>query len=235
MPDRGAGAGPGPDPTQEPPADGDADALQPEDRVTAPDAPSPQQPAGAPDDAPESTQPASTQKEDDETTLSTMPDAAQKELLGDAPLSDDDAPVDALAEEPALSDDATQTAQAAPPDTIDPPATREIVEGTAANEEIDVTALDFVTGGGGADVFTLEAGVGIGEQAEIADFDPENDQLIVLWDDSEGEVAPELSLGTVEGAPDLAQVLLDGVVVAHVSGAGALAAEDIELVPASTM
>lgn len=112
---------------------------------------------------------------------------------------------------------------------------RDHLYGEGGDDSIHVGAKDFVTGGTGADTFTVAAGIGIGEQAEIVDFEPSEDKLVLLWDDSLDAAPPELTLGAIEDAADMAQVLLDGVVVAHVAGAQDLRVEDIELVPMSAV
>lgn len=112
---------------------------------------------------------------------------------------------------------------------------RDFLDGGAGDDDIVVGAMDFVTGGDGADHFTLSSGIAIGEQAEIVDFKPSEDKLVLLWDDGTGNAPPELELGTIEDAAGMAQIILDGVVVAHVSGAEDLRGEDIQLLPTSSV
>jgi Ca2+-binding RTX toxin-like protein len=119
--------------------------------------------------------------------------------------------------------------------TGDGPDGRDHIHGGAGDDTIDAGRMDFVEGGDGADLFRLAAGIGVGEQAEFADFDPEEDRLVVLWDDTGGGPPPELTFGRIEDGEDMAQVLLDGVVVAHVAGASGLGPEDIALVGLSTL
>ena len=112
---------------------------------------------------------------------------------------------------------------------------RDHLHGGPGDDRIEVGPMDYATGGSGSDAFTVLADIGIGEQADIVDFDPEEDRLALVWDDSDGATPPDLSLGRIEDAPDLAQVMLDGVVVAHVSGAESLRIDDIALIPESSL
>lgn len=118
-------------------------------------------------------------------------------------------------------------------DARDAAPVRDIVTGTEGDDALRLGPLDFATGGAGADVFTVETDGAIGVQAEIADFDPQEDKLMIVWDDTTGDPPPDLTLGTIQDAADMAQILLDGVVVAHVTGASNLRVEDIDLVPQS--
>jgi hypothetical protein len=115
------------------------------------------------------------------------------------------------------------------------PDGRDHLHGGAGDDSLHVGRMDFATGGAGADDFTLAPGIGIGEQAEIVDFDPEEDRLVLLWDDSSGGPPPEITLGKVEDSDGLMRVLADGIVVAHVAGGSALSVADISLVGTSAL
>jgi Ca2+-binding RTX toxin-like protein len=105
-------------------------------------------------------------------------------------------------------------------------------------------AVDFVNGGAGADVLHLGAGDygsgGLGQDAfelddiapgdplaQITDYDPVEDRLVVLYDAAH-HTAPEISVVTEEGSGD-ATVLLDGVPVAQVLGGAGLLPSDVTL------
>ncbi|MFD0859324.1 calcium-binding protein [Roseovarius aquimarinus] len=110
---------------------------------------------------------------------------------------------------------------------------------------------DFLNGGGGADVITAGAGdiVTTGEgadtvilgdwlamthQAEILDFAPEEDTLMVVYDDVAG-AAPEVDLQTDPGNPDVAHVMLNGIQIAAVNNAPGLNAGHITLIGSSLL
>jgi len=90
-----------------------------------------------------------------------------------------------------------------------------------------VGAGDHATGHGGADTFALSDWVEGDPPATIADFDTEQDELVVVYDPA---LHPDPRL-TLEPSPDGdgVRVMLDGVVLAEVPGASDLQLEDIRL------
>ena len=62
----------------------------------------------------------------------------------------------------------------------------------------------------------------------IADYTGGEDRLVVLYDPAEGQVEPEIVV-QVDGADAL--ILLDGQVLARVSGGAGLTLEDVQLQP----
>jgi hypothetical protein len=87
-------------------------------------------------------------------------------------------------------------------------------------------AGDYATGGDGGDEFVLSGWSAGGPVAQIADFDPAKDRLVVVFD---GAAQPDAEV-TVEAAEDGARsILVDGSVVAVVKG-GAFTAADVNVV-----
>ena len=108
--------------------------------------------------------------------------------------------------------------------------------GSEQADSIDVPHRALVLGMGGPDSFFLDGATPIGEQAELPDFDPDTDRLAVVWDDSGDAEPPDVTFGTIEDAAHLSQVIVDGVVIAHVNNAdGVLGPQDVALVPRSSL
>ncbi|MCA0920548.1 hypothetical protein LCM32_09310 [Pseudooceanicola nanhaiensis] len=105
---------------------------------------------------------------------------------------------------------------------------------------LDADAPDFLNGGAGADTIIagsgdiVTAGQGFdsiligdwmagGEAAHILDFQPGTDHLLVVHD---GDTPAEVTLRDLP-EDDLQQVLLDGSVVAVLSGSGSATLDDV--------
>lgn len=112
---------------------------------------------------------------------------------------------------------------------------RMFLNGSNEDDTMDVPHRAHVLGGHGADSFQLDAHTPVGEQASLADFDPESDRLSVVWDDAAHADPPQIKFGTIEDADDMCQLIVDGVVIAHVADGGALTPADVELVPRSSL
>ena len=69
----------------------------------------------------------------------------------------------------------------------------------------------------------------------IADFEPRDDALICIWDDSDDSgAAPPVQIERDPARPDMLRVRLGNRVVAQVRGQGALAAADLSVMPLSS-
>jgi Ca2+-binding RTX toxin-like protein len=86
---------------------------------------------------------------------------------------------------------------------------------------------DIATGGSGADSFHLVDIVPGDAVAQITDYDPAEDDLVIYYDAGLHE-APVLTAEPVAGSQDVT-LLLDGVAVAIIRDAAGLAVEDIAL------
>lgn len=103
------------------------------------------------------------------------------------------------------------------------------LQGGAGDDQLLAGGGDTVTGGEDADQFILGSWfAGDGAPAEITDYNPDEDQLVVVYDPATGP-APEITVetdkdGTVTG------VFGDGVQLADVSGWSGADAADIAVV-----
>lgn len=67
----------------------------------------------------------------------------------------------------------------------------------------------------------------------ITDFDPQADDLVVVWDDRIGE-APDVRLAPSDTAPDLLELTIDDLVIARVPAASGLTVDHVALLPQTT-
>lgn len=99
------------------------------------------------------------------------------------------------------------------------------LNGGTGDDVLQLGAGDIASGGSGMDVFELALGQG-GPLAQITDFDPGQDRLVVVYQGT----GPLPSLGLAQGSlPDAQILLLDGQPLAEISGASGLSAAAIEL------
>lgn len=102
----------------------------------------------------------------------------------------------------------------------------DFLNGGAGNDTLMLGAGDYGHGGDGADSFTVTE-LGLGATAvEITDFNPAEDQLVLLYDPALS-TPPTASLQT-DGSGNT-QVLLDGQVVATLTNGGSISLGDIVL------
>lgn len=85
---------------------------------------------------------------------------------------------------------------------------------------------DIATGGRGADLFQL--GHWIRDPVEVVDFDPTEDRLIIIFDDSSAD-PPLIELRDDDGGSGQVNLYLDGAHVASLSGANGLMLSDIAI------
>ncbi|MGL4281559.1 MAG: calcium-binding protein, partial [Albidovulum sp.] len=108
---------------------------------------------------------------------------------------------------------------------------RDYLNGGAGDDMLIAGSDDWATGGGGADQFAI-AGHGGADAgpATIGDYDPAEDQLLLLYDPA---VHPDPTVTVeppeVEGAAH--RILIDGIAVAQVFGAAHLDPADILIRP----
>jgi Ca2+-binding RTX toxin-like protein len=88
---------------------------------------------------------------------------------------------------------------------------------------------DIVTGGAGADNIVLGDWLAGADAVDLIDFDPTEDQLVVLWDLT-GDPDPQIEIRTDADNPTLSHIVLDGVEIASVNTPDGLTAADILLV-----
>ncbi|MEQ6249797.1 calcium-binding protein [Sulfitobacter sp. HNIBRBA3233] len=110
----------------------------------------------------------------------------------------------------------------------------DFLNGGGGDDTLLAGRCDIVTAGTGADRIVLGDWISGGDATDLIDFAPEEDSLLLVWDDSDPEA--EEPLIEIYGDPDDAGrdlVLMDGEVVARIAGTG-LAPEDLSLIPLSS-
>lgn len=112
----------------------------------------------------------------------------------------------------------------------------------------DVDAADYLNGGGGDDVIiagrddVVTSGEGVdtivggswisdGHAMDIMDFDPEDDNILLIYDD--GTDVPDISLSSDPEDPDTTRVVMNGIVVANILNGASIGLEDISVIPLS--
>ncbi len=94
---------------------------------------------------------------------------------------------------------------------------RDYLNGGDGDDTIEIGAGDIVTGGDGEDVMILgdwAMGADIDEAAQLMDYDASEDQLVIVFDDSdETAEEPEVTLQPSPDNPDVTEILLDGTVI----------------------
>jgi Ca2+-binding RTX toxin-like protein len=110
------------------------------------------------------------------------------------------------------------------------------LDGGEGDDTLTFSSGDIAIGGAGADTFVTGPGLGPPDgsagPAEIADFDPRQDALVVVWNDYAADHPPEITLAA-SASEDAIEVRADGELVARVAGDGPLASSDVHLLPTS--
>ncbi len=110
----------------------------------------------------------------------------------------------------------------------------DFLNGGGGNDSILVGSGDIVTAGDGADEIVLGDWLSPGEAAHIMDYAAEDDNLVLVWDDSDdANVEPQITLSADPDTADQTLVMLNGTIVATVNGTDLLP-NDIALVPLSS-
>lgn len=106
----------------------------------------------------------------------------------------------------------------------------DFLNGGDGDDTLTIGAGDYATGGAGADWFEL-SDVAVGDAiANIADYNADEDTLVVVFDPAL-HPDPHLSLLTPDNSDDVV-VLLDGVPLVMVHGAAGMTVADLLLTPA---
>lgn len=128
---------------------------------------------------------------------------------------------------------ATYVATPATEDDMDMPDTLTDDPGDRVDLLQDLTAEDSMIEDDTAE--DMDASDQVEETTTIDDFDPDQDTLLFVWDDSEGaDAAPEVAIETDPDDPSRLQVLLGDALIAKVSGKVSLAQADVALMPLSS-
>ena len=110
----------------------------------------------------------------------------------------------------------------------------DFLNGGDGDDSILVGAGDIVTAGNGADEIVLGDWLVSGDAAEIMDYTPADDSLVLVWDDSAATSnEPQISITADPDTLDQSLIWMNGEVVATVNGTDILPG-DIALIPLST-
>ncbi|HEY9040482.1 MAG TPA: calcium-binding protein [Roseovarius sp.] len=108
------------------------------------------------------------------------------------------------------------------------------LNGGGGDDLIIAGAGDIVTGGAGADTVLLGDWISADHQAQILDFAPDQDTLMVVYDDLAGP-EPDVDLAPDPENATIQRVIVNGVAVATVNNAAGLNAGHITLIGSSLL
>ena len=102
----------------------------------------------------------------------------------------------------------------------------------AAGDDVLITGpSDHAYGGDGKDMFILFSSTSADEAAELADFDNNNDRIMVLVCPDQADAV--VTVNPSENDPDQAELRIDGEVYATFATAEAPSPEDVQVVVSS--
>lgn len=105
----------------------------------------------------------------------------------------------------------------------------DFLNGGTGDDVLMIGAGDFAHGGEGADDFVLGDWIGDGDVAHISDYNPNEDDIVVLFD-AVAHPDPHVELITEDGSDD-ATVLLDGIPLAVIANGAGLSVDALTLMP----
>ncbi len=108
------------------------------------------------------------------------------------------------------------------------------LNGGGGDDLITAGAGDIVTGGAGADTVLLGEWLSAGHQAQILDFEPDEDTLMVIFNDLEND-APDVDLAPDPENESIQHIMLNGVAIAAVNNAAGLNSGHITLIGLSLL
>lgn len=112
---------------------------------------------------------------------------------------------------------------------------RDYLNGGGGDDIILTGQDDIVNGGEGADQIIMGDWINEGHAAKIDAFEPEDDTLLFVWDDTDLEhEEPDVSVVTDPDNEGWLRVMVGDVVVANVEGTEPLDAAEISLIPLSS-
>ena len=140
-------------------------------------------------------------------------------------------------------------------DTIDGGAGEDTLFGGWGDDLLDgredgVAEQDFLNGGGGADNLVaggediVTTGMGAdnvfigdwimpGEEAQVHDFDPLEDRLIIVFDDQANASEPEITIARDGLDPDVSHILMNGEMIAAVHSEPSMSINDLMIMTQS--
>lgn len=109
---------------------------------------------------------------------------------------------------------------------------RDFLNGGDGADTIGIGSGDVVTAGEGADVLVLGDWID-DEAAGLLDFDESEDQLLIVYDDSDAGADPELEMRPSQDDPAMTEIVMDGTVLATLPTSEAPSLESVVLVAES--
>lgn len=106
----------------------------------------------------------------------------------------------------------------------------DFLNGGEGDDLLSIGNGDYASGNQGADSFVLGDWLGEGQIAQIMDYDPAEDQIMVVYD-AQAHPDPQITLDQQDGSDDVI-VLLDGTPLALVQGGVGLTTSAIQLTTA---
>ena len=110
--------------------------------------------------------------------------------------------------------------------------TADYLNGGGGDDSILAGSGDIVTAGSGADQIVLGEWLVEGDDAQILDYTPGDDSLVLIWDDGDSDV-PDVQIADDPEVEGRTIIMMNGAVVASVNGTD-LQPGDIALVPLSS-
>lgn len=111
---------------------------------------------------------------------------------------------------------------------------RDYLNGGPGDDVILAGKEDIVTTGTGADSVILGDWLDGDHQAEILDFSPDEDSLVVVYDDTDGS-EPEVTLEPDSENPDHQRLLVNGEAITLITNAQGLTLDHVSLLPQSEL
>ena len=105
----------------------------------------------------------------------------------------------------------------------------DFLNGGSGADTILAGAGDVVTAGEAGDDIVLGGWIAEGAAAELMDYDPAEDQLMLVWD-TKADPAPEIEVTADPEIPGMSHIVVNGTELARVHGGAAVAPGDIRLV-----
>ncbi|WP_298801641.1 calcium-binding protein [uncultured Lentibacter sp.] len=105
---------------------------------------------------------------------------------------------------------------------------QDFLNGGGGDDRIFAGGFDIVTSGLGRDDIVIGDWIAPGEEAQIEDFDPSQDRLIIVFDSqTTGEAEPDITIARDGFDPDISHILMNGEMIAAVQSDLALSLNDV--------
>lgn len=105
----------------------------------------------------------------------------------------------------------------------------DFLNGGDGDDTILAGAGDVVSGGTGADTLVLGEWI-VGDAAELWDYDPNEDQIVIVYDDADADADPHMEIRVSADDARWTEIVVDGAVLGIVPTADAPTADQIVLV-----